>query len=248
MYFHTRKMCFPISWWHTSSIGSKKGYANKKVRLSVTPHTALITVFVGKNMLPDLDFILKEITKIKTVITEIGVGEEGDIEPHATQAAGTRGKHQCSQLLRVYHQTENLTLVSCCWSKLDFVSFLELQLNSICFAMGPLDFPGGSVAKNPPDNAGGMGSIPGSGRSPGEGNGNPFQYSHLENSVGRGAWRAAKSRVAKSQTWHNDWVCAVGVTCLPNYIHGQRTLTSWTSLGWVAQGSDVLAWVRHIVK
>ena len=65
-------------------------------------------------MLPDLDFILKEITKIKTVITEIGVGEEGDIEPHATQAAGTRGKDQCSQLLRVYHQTENLTLVSCC--------------------------------------------------------------------------------------------------------------------------------------
>lgn len=52
-------------------------------------HTALITVFVGKNMLPDLDFILKEITKMKTVITEIRVGEEGDMEPVASQAAGT---------------------------------------------------------------------------------------------------------------------------------------------------------------
>ena len=195
-------------------------------------------------MLPDLDFILKEIAKIKTVITEIGIGEEGDIEPHASQAADIRGEDGCSQLLRVYQQTENLTLVSCCWSKLDFVSFLELQLNSVYFAMGPLGFPGGSVAKNPPDNAGDVGSIPGSGRSPGEGNGNPFQYSHLENSMGRGAWRAAKSRVAKSQTWLNDWVCAVGATYLPNYIHGQRTLTSWTSLGLVAQGSDVLAWVR----
>ena len=39
-----------------------------------------------------------------------------------------------------------------------------------------LGFPGGSVVKNPPVNAGNAGSIPGSGRSPGEGNGNPFQY------------------------------------------------------------------------
>jgi len=38
-------------------------------------------------------------------------------------------------------------------------------------------FPGGSVAKNPPANAGDAGSIPGSGRFPGEGNGNPLQYS-----------------------------------------------------------------------
>ena len=42
-------------------------------------------------------------------------------------------------------------------------------------------FPGGSVVKNPPANAGNGGSNPGSGRSPGEGNGNPLQYSCLEN-------------------------------------------------------------------
>ena len=51
-------------------------------------------------------------------------------------------------------------------------------------------FPGGSVGKESAQNAGDLGSIPGSGRSPGEGNGNPFQYSYLENPMGRGAWRA----------------------------------------------------------
>ena len=44
------------------------------------------------------------------------------------------------------------------------------------------------MVKNPPANAGGMGSIPGLGRSPGEGSGNPLQYSCLENPVDRGAW------------------------------------------------------------
>ena len=48
---------------------------------------------------------------------------------------------------------------------------------------------GGLVVKNPPANAGNMSSIPGSGRSPGEGNGNPLQYSCLENPMDRGAWQ-----------------------------------------------------------
>ena len=48
---------------------------------------------------------------------------------------------------------------------------------------------GGMVVKNPPAN-GDLGSIPGSGRSPGEGNGNPLQYSCLENPMDRGAWWA----------------------------------------------------------
>ena len=59
------------------------------------------------------------------------------------------------------------------------------------------------VVKNLPANAGDLrdaGSIPGSGRSPGEGNGNPFQYSCLENSTDRGAWRATVHGVAKSWT------------------------------------------------
>ena len=52
-------------------------------------------------------------------------------------------------------------------------------------------FPGGLVVKKPPTNAGDtgdLGSIPGSGRSPREGNGNPFQYSCLENSMDGGGW------------------------------------------------------------
>ena len=62
---------------------------------------------------------------------------------------------------------------------------------------------GGSVVKNPSANAGDIrdvGSIPGSGRSPGGGYGNLFQYSCLENPMNRGAWRAIAHRVAKSQT------------------------------------------------
>ena len=49
-------------------------------------------------------------------------------------------------------------------------------------------FPGGSDGKASAYNAGDLGLIPGSGRSPGEGNGNPFQYSFLEHPMDRGAW------------------------------------------------------------
>ena len=56
------------------------------------------------------------------------------------------------------------------------------------------------MVKNPPANAGNMCSIPGSGRSPGEGNGNPLQYSCLGNPMDRGAWQATVHGVTKSQT------------------------------------------------
>ena len=56
------------------------------------------------------------------------------------------------------------------------------------------------MVKNPPANTGDLGSIPGLERSLGEGNGNPFQYSCLENLMVRGAWRAAVHGVAKSWT------------------------------------------------
>ena len=60
-------------------------------------------------------------------------------------------------------------------------------------------FPGGSMVNNLPANAGGLGLIPGSGRSPGKGNGNPLQYSCVGNPMDRGAWQAAVHGVAKSQ-------------------------------------------------
>ena len=56
---------------------------------------------------------------------------------------------------------------------------------------------GGSVVKNLLANAGGAGSTPGSERSPGEGNGNPFQYSFLENGINKGAWKAIVHEVTK---------------------------------------------------
>ena len=64
-------------------------------------------------------------------------------------------------------------------------------------------FPGDTVVKNLPVIAGDardVGLIPGSGRSPGVGNGNPPQYSCLENSMDRGAWLARVHEVTKSQT------------------------------------------------
>ena len=60
------------------------------------------------------------------------------------------------------------------------------------------DLPGISVVKNPPANAGDSNLIPGLGRSPGEGNGNPLQYSCLENPMNRGDWWSKVHGVAES--------------------------------------------------
>ena len=57
-----------------------------------------------------------------------------------------------------------------------------------------LGFPGASVVKTLPANAGDVSSVPGLGRSPGEGNGNPLQYSCLGNPLDRAAWQAANSQ------------------------------------------------------
>ena len=63
-----------------------------------------------------------------------------------------------------------------------------------------MDFPGGSDGKASAYNAGDPGSIPGQGRSPGEGNGNPLQYSCLETPMDGGTWQATVHGVAKSRT------------------------------------------------
>ena len=65
----------------------------------------------------------------------------------------------------------------------------------------PSGFPSGSVVTDMPANAGELGSIPGSGRSLGGGNGNPLQYACLENPMDRRAWRATVHGVKKSWTW-----------------------------------------------
>ena len=67
-----------------------------------------------------------------------------------------------------------------------------------------MGFPCGSDGKESACSAGDFGLIPGSGRSPGEGNGNPLQYSCLEKSISRGTWWTTAYGVAKSQTQLND--------------------------------------------
>ena len=76
-----------------------------------------------------------------------------------------------------------------------------------------MTFSGGTVVKNLPANAGDArdaDSVPGSGRSPGGGNGNPLQYSCLENSMDRGAWQATVHALAELDTAEPIVNCGVG--------------------------------------
>ena len=80
---------------------------------------------------------------------------------------------------------------------------LSLSLNfciGLCILYFVLGFPGGADVKASACNVGDLGLIPGSGRSPGGGNGNPLQYSCLENPMDRGTWQAAVHGVSKSLT------------------------------------------------
>ena len=73
-------------------------------------------------------------------------------------------------------------------------------------------FSGGSVVKNLLASAGDTGSIPGLGRSLGEGNGNPLQYSHLGKPMDRGAWWATVHGVTKSDT--TEWLIPTGLVAI----------------------------------
>ena len=86
-------------------------------------------------------------------------------------------------------------------------SILFIIIASLAFEREPFrkdkGFPGGAVVKNPPANAGDIRDtdlIPGWGRSPGEGNGTPLQYTRLENPMDGGAWQAAVHGVTESRT------------------------------------------------
>ena len=99
------------------------------------------------------------------------------------------------------------------------IAFSEIQPQRIY-----LGFPGGSVVKNSPANAGDMGWIHGSGRSPGEGNGNVLQYSCLENSMDRGAWRTTVNQVTKEQdmTYRLKTTTKEGLGSFKNKIREMR--------------------------
>ena len=78
-----------------------------------------------------------------------------------------------------------------------FIDDNALLLIISIFQYRPCSFPGGSVVKKPPAKAGEVGSIPGSGRFPGEGNGNPSKQYCLEKSMDREAWWATVHGVTK---------------------------------------------------
>ena len=88
------------------------------------------------------------------------------------------------------------------------------------------------MVKNPPANAGDAGSIPGSGRSPGGGNGNQLQYSCLENSMDRGAWWATVQEVTKSQTQLSTNKKEIGIRISDRFkrYNKNRTEQTWKSL------------------
>ena len=85
-----------------------------------------------------------------------------------------------------------------------FLSMIKVTYKIYNFTIY-MGFPGGSEAKASACNVGDLGSIPGSGRSPGEWNGTPLQYSCLKNPMDRGAWWATVHGVAKSRTRLNDF-------------------------------------------
>ena len=100
-------------------------------------------------------------------------------------------------------QRSNLTpksvfLTSSTTFKCTGMEWLVSHSPSICIIdLEFLIFPGGSDGKESAYSAGDLDSIPGSGRSPGEGNSNPLQYSCLDNSMDRGAWRATVHGVTR---------------------------------------------------
>ena len=93
-----------------------------------------------------------------------------------------------------------------------------------------LIFPGGSDSKVSAYNAyhvGDPGSIPGSGRSPGEGNGNPLQYSCLENPMDGGAWKAAVHGVAEGRTRLSDFTFTFHVPALEKEMATHSSVLAW---------------------
>ena len=85
------------------------------------------------------------------------------------------------------------------------ISFMESREKRIFLFLRLISFPGGSDGKESACNVGDLGSIPGSRRSPGEGNGNPLQYSCLENTVDQGF--CIEDRRSRSLAGYSQWDC-----------------------------------------
>ena len=122
----------------------------------------------------------------------------------------------------------------------------------LCYSRycGPIGLPGGSDGKASACSAGDPALIPGLGRFLGEGNGNPLQYSCLENCVGGGAWRAAVHGVAKSWTrpsTHTGSHCRIRGVFLKDTIKGSAFFTGKISkqLSYLFRGDWIVLWIEH---
>ena len=110
----------------------------------------------------------------------------------------------CSKTLHV------LLITPQSWKPLSFLGPHSFTFSRVSYTWNPTSvvfsqgFPHGSNGKESAHNARDLGSIPGLGRSPGEGNGTPLQYSFLENPINRGAWQATVHGAAKSQAQLSD--------------------------------------------
>ena len=90
-----------------------------------------------------------------------------------------------------------------------------------------MGFPGGSDGKASVCSAGDQGLIPGLGRSPGEGNGNPLQYSCLENTMDGGAWQATVHGVLKSWTQLSDFTFTFQFHALEKEMATHSSVLAW---------------------
>ena len=99
-----------------------------------------------------------------------------------------------------------------------------------------MGFPGGSDGKASACNVGDPGSIPESGRFPGEGNGNPLQYSCLENPMGGGAWWAAVHAVTKSLTQLSEFTFTFHFHALEKEMATHSSVLAWRIPGMAEPG------------
>ena len=97
-------------------------------------------------------------------------------------------------------------------------------------------FPGGSDSKESACSAGDPGSVPGSGRFPGEGNGNPLQYPSLENSMDGGAWQAT---VHGLQRVGHDWTTSLSLSTSIHWLHCLACFQVWWKINCFLKITDV---------
>ena len=117
----------------------------------------------------------------------------------------------------------------------------ETSIQALLVSLVTVGFPGGLDGKESACNVGDRGSIPGLGRSPGEGNDNPLQYCCLENTMDRGAWQAPVHGVTKDRTPLSDWHFHFHLLKWKMFTPGNMGLGS-SAMG---QGQPAWCWYHH---